>query len=486
MQVPLADRARLTLGSGLDGRRRAHHEGPIRRGPFSLHRLHRSTLGQLLAHLLLDEGALRTGRMRRDLVGDPGDRHQYARRQDDLDQSHAPNRVPDAREPELRRWPGRIPSAVALEAPTLVADKADLDSLLEHLAKVDLVAVDTESNSMHAYRERVCLVQLSFDGADYLVDPLAVDIAPLGDLFADPGVEKIFHAAEYDVMCLRRSFGFSFENLFDTMLAARILGWPKFGLGNILSERHGVTLNKRMQRHDWGRRPLTHEAIDYARMDTRFLEELRAEQLASLDEGAMVEEARAAFARVALAEATDRPWDPEGYWGIKGARHLDPEEAAILRALYAFRERLAERLDRPRFKIAGDTVLLAIAQDRPKNRDQLARIRGVPAPLVRRNARAILDAVRDAGDAEPPTPPPRPKRKPKTPADERFERLKKWRQQRASERGVEADVILGKRELLALADAGPTTREQLAATGALDAWQLGRYGDELLAELSED
>ena len=374
---------------------------------------------------------------------------------------------------------------MALEAPTLVADKADLDTLLAQLAQVELVAVDTESNSMHAYRERVCLVQLSFAGSDYLVDPLAVDIEPLGELFADPGVEKIFHAAEYDVMCLRRSFGFSFENLFDTMIAARILGWPKFGLGNILSERHGITLNKRMQRHDWGRRPLTHQAIDYARMDTRFLEELRAEQLADLSEGEMVEEARAAFARVARAEATERPWDPEGYWGIKGARHLDPPQAAILRALYAFRERLAERLDRPRFKIAGDTVLLAIARARPESRNQLANIQGVPAPLVRHNSRAILDAVRNAKDAEPPTPPPRPRRGPKTPADERFERLKKWRQQRASERGVEADVILGKRELSALADAGPTTREELAATGALDSWQLDRYADELLAVLSE-
>ena len=131
-----------------------------------------------------------------------------------------------------------------LPPPRVVASPSQLEALLDELSAQSAIGVDTESNSLYAYHERVCLIQCSIPGADYIVDPLAgLDLSPLARVFADPGGQKVFHAAEYDVMCLKRDFGFRFANLFDTMWAARILGWPRVGLGDVLKETFGVRTN---------------------------------------------------------------------------------------------------------------------------------------------------------------------------------------------------------------------------------------------------
>lgn len=360
-----------------------------------------------------------------------------------------------------------------------------MQTLLGELAEAKVVAVDTESNSMHAYREQVCLIQITAKDVDWIVDPLAVDVAPLGELFADPSREKIFHAAEYDVICLRRDFGWSFASLFDTMLAARILAWPKFGLGAVLDEHFGVRLNKKMQRHDWGRRPLTPPALSYARLDTHFLHRLRAQQLEALIEQGRVDEARAAFARVADSEATTRPYDLDGFWKIKGAFELDDDQAAALRELWALRDRLAQRLDRPHFKIVNDAALLATAQGLPQDADALRRLPDVPGAFSRRHGRDVIDALRRAAKRGAPPRPARKKRSPPTPTDQRLDQLMRWRKRRAAERGVETDVIATKKILRQIAERDPTDAEQLREIEAFDAWQLDTYGDEVLVVLAD-
>ena len=138
------------------------------------------------------------------------------------------------------------------------------------------VAVDTESNSLFAYREQVCLVQFSTAEKDYLLDSLALqDLRCLEPLFSSPAIEKVFHAAEYDLICLRRDFGFTFANLFDTMVAARILGRDGVGLGAMLEAEFGLHLDKRYQRANWGERPLKPALLAYARLDSHYLVALR-------------------------------------------------------------------------------------------------------------------------------------------------------------------------------------------------------------------
>jgi len=277
--------------------------------------------------------------------------------------------------------------------PTLVADPAAVAELAEALRSESVIALDTESNSFHAYKERVCLIQLSVPGRDWIVDPLATDLGGLGRVLCD-GRETVLHGADYDVRCLKRDFGWSLPNLFDTMVAARRLGVVGLGLSALVEARFGVRLSKAHQRSDWGRRPLTADQLAYAALDTHFLLRLRESLLADLEVKGMVPAAREEFARIAGARPHERVFDPEGWRRLKGARELGSEERAILRALWIARERRAEELGRPPFKVLGEHAMLEIARRRPEGVEALSRIPGVTPSVLRNVGEAVLRAVR--------------------------------------------------------------------------------------------
>ena len=159
---------------------------------------------------------------------------------------------------------------------TWVAAPEPFRRMLETLMPASRVAIDIEADSLYHYFEKVCLVQISTDEETYIVDPLVVrDLSALGPIMADPAVEKVFHAATYDLYCLRRDYGFSFANIFDTHIAAQLLGCNLLGLDALLESFLGITHSKRRQRDDWSHRPLAREQLEYAAMDTRHLLQLR-------------------------------------------------------------------------------------------------------------------------------------------------------------------------------------------------------------------
>lgn len=372
----------------------------------------------------------------------------------------------------------------ALLPPTLVNTPDALDEMLYRLMASPIVAVDTESNSLYAYTERVCLVQFSVPGQDYLVDPLAFDdLDPLGQIMADPQIEKVFHAAEYDVMSLRRDHQFEFVGLFDTMIASRIVGWPHHGLASLLDEHFGVRTDKRQQRTNWGQRPLTVEQMEYARLDTHFLLPLRDKLLAELEGQDRVEEARGAFERVSKSQWQKKGFDPEAFWRIKGARDLDEQGLAVLRELYLYREARAQELDRPPFKVLGRAVLVALSQQKPRSFAELGRVKGVPHRLPARQRRALLRVIEEGLRAPPPVRTRRRREPFDEEATERYEALREWRRKRAEVRGVESDVILSNRMLQALASQNPTSPEALDAAEILNDWERGEYGREVVAVL---
>ena len=374
-------------------------------------------------------------------------------------------------------------AAPALRPPQFIRRTADLRRAVDRLRACPLLAVDTESNSLFAYAERVCLVQLSTREHDLIVDPLAVDdMGPLGALLADPAIEVVFHAAEYDIISLKRDFGFSFTNLFDTMMAARVCGWSKTGLGNILEEQFGVVVNKKHQRADWSRRPLPPDQLRYAQMDTHFLPALRDRLHAQLEAQNRLTEAREMFAALCALPAAESHFDEEGYWRIQAVRDLGLRQVAIVRELYLLRNAIAQRLDRPPFKVFGDRALVALAELAPRRLEDLRGVAGLSAHLVQRDGAAILEAVTRGRQAELPRPPQR--RKPPDPVvQERYEALHEWRKQRAAERGVESDVIVPRETLWALARQMPTSLEELDDIPGLGPWRRAEYGAELLAML---
>jgi ribonuclease D len=278
--------------------------------------------------------------------------------------------------------------------PALVADAPAVEALVEALRPEPVIALDTESNSFHVYRERVCLLQVSSRDRDWIVDPFAADVRALGAVIAD-GREVVLHGADYDVRCLKREFGWALPNLFDTMAAARRLGSGQLGLAALVAARFGVRMSKDFQRSDWGRRPLSREQLSYAALDTRFLLPLRDLLIAELGARELLAAAREEFRRIAAAEPRPRVFDPEGWRRLRGARELDPPRRALLRALWIAREARASELDRPPFKVVPEQALVEIARRRPASEEELAAIPGVTAVVLRRAGDAIRAALAD-------------------------------------------------------------------------------------------
>lgn len=366
----------------------------------------------------------------------------------------------------------------------LVNTPEALQDMVYRLTAASAIAVDTESNSLYAYQERVCLIQFSVPGEDYLVDPFALDgLQALRPIFAHPGIEKVFHAAEYDVMVLHRDYGFELGRLFDTMVASRIVGWPRYGLASLLEEHFDVHTDKRMQRTNWGQRPLAEDQIEYARLDTHYLLPLRDKLIAELEAQERVAEARAAFERVTEARWSKQEFDPYGFWKVKGAHELSDQQLAILRELYLYRDERAQELDRPPFKVLTDRVLVRLSQEAPRSFAELGRIKGIPRRLPSRERRNVLQIIEDGLRAPIPVRPPRRGDRPDEETMDRYEALRDWRRERAEERGVEPDVVLSNRTLHALANENPTSSQALSEIEALNDWERDQYGHDLIGLL---
>ena len=285
-----------------------------------------------------------------------------------------------------------MPTDPPLLAPILVDDPSRLAALADGLSREPLVALDTESNSFHVYRERVCLIQISTPGADWVIDPLAVDPRPLGPALAGARV-LVLHGADYDVRCLKREYGFTLPGLFDTMAAARRLGRGGLGLSALVAHHFGVRLAKDFQRSDWGRRPLTREQVAYAALDTHFLLPLHDLLWRELQARDLQGEARREFERISAVEPRPKVFDAEGWRRLKGARDLDAEGQAVLRALWSAREERASALDRPPFKVMPEQAMLEVARRRPRSEAELLRIPGFTPTVQRRMGEAVSSVL---------------------------------------------------------------------------------------------
>lgn len=367
-----------------------------------------------------------------------------------------------------------------------IRSQADLAHLVDTLMHEPLLAIDTESNSLYAYHERVCLIQLSTRSQDYIVDPLALDnLDALMPIMASPDIEKVFHAAEYDVMCMKRDFGFAFCNIFDTMLAARICGLKTVGLGAILEEYAGIKMDKSHQRDDWGRRPLSPESLLYAQMDTHFLPYLRDELYTFLQKLGHFQEAQEIFDELcALPVAAHRQFEPSDFWHLGLPNMLKKPEMLILRELYQLREEIAQEEDLPPFKVMTNNVLVALARATPTTLGDIGRVSGISADQGQRYGVRILRAVERGKSARRLPPPPR-NHPPDPRVTERYTMLHSWRKERALQRGVDSDVIISKQTLWDLAHKNPSTLDELRGIQGMGPWRSAAYGEEILKVLHD-
>jgi ribonuclease D len=373
-------------------------------------------------------------------------------------------------------------------SPPLISDPTTFRALLARLESEPLVALDTEAASFHRYRDRVYLLQLSSRNETYLVDPLAVpDLPGLGELLANPGVEVVFHDADYDLRLLQREYGFRASRLFDTRIAAQFLNEPGIGLAALLEKYFGIKLDKRFQRADWSARPISPPMLAYAAEDTRSLPALRdlmREALERRGRLGWVEEECDLLTRVRWPDQVS----PEvAALAAKGIRTLNPRAMAVFREVYVWRDRTAEAMDRAPFGVLGTVVFFSGAGRQPTTPAELAVIPGIGKETMDRRAAEILAAVR-RGLEVPDSALPRFERglryRPDPAFDGRLERLKATRATLAGRLDLQPGVLAPNWMLEAVARALPTNREELGRIEGVRRWQVETMGDDLLAALA--
>jgi ribonuclease D len=374
------------------------------------------------------------------------------------------------------------------KTPEIISTPERLTGLVREFVREEVVAFDLEADSMHHYREKVCLVQIAASPGVFLMDPLSLpDLSPLALLLENARIRKVFHGADYDVRSLRRDFSLKINNLFDTMIACQFLGEKEVGLAAVLRKRFGVELDKRFQKADWSKRPLDPAMLEYAVADTALLVPLYLQledELKSKGRLSWVEEESALVSRAKVAERHKERL----YMRFKGADKMDGRTLAVLEELLRFRDAKARLSDRPPFKILSHDTLASLAEKKPATHSELIGIAGLSPKLAERYGEDVLKAVRKGmglPSAELPQYPRSSRPKKSGPAKECFGRLKQWRQRKALELGMEAGVVANNSLLDLLSDVAPQDMDDLEKIPQLRNWQKREFGDELLNILVE-
>ena len=376
-----------------------------------------------------------------------------------------------------------MPVRSQTHTPVYLDTPAGADRFLASIEDAPVLAVDTEGASFHRFVDRVYLLQLSTASVTALFDPLTVGpLDRLGRMLADRAAEVVFHDADYDLRLLHQDYGWHPTHLFDTRVAAQLLGIRVFGLAALLQRYLGLKLDKKHQRADWSMRPLPPDMRDYAAQDTMHLLELR-DALARDLEGA----GRWSWAEEEFARIEGTRWEngdaSDAFLRIKGARDLTRRQLAILRELVLWRDDVAREKDRATFRVAGNEALLETARRAPRTREDLAAIKGMPRGMAERQGEALLAAI-ERGLAVADDKLPRFPRAPRWDRDPDFEqrvnRLREVRERVARDLDLDPGFLISRERLEAVARRKPASLEDLRAIPEIRNWQVDVMGDELL------
>jgi ribonuclease D len=361
----------------------------------------------------------------------------------------------------------------------IVTQPSQLDAAIRYMAASPSIAVDTESNSRHHYPEQLCLIQISTSSKVYIIDTIVLkDITPFGAILADASIQKVIHGADYDVRCLDRHYRFRVRNLFDTSVAARFAGATEFGLAALIKNMLGVTILKseRLQQSDWGRRPLSAEALDYAASDVHHLFALRDKLEKHINELGRTEWVAEEFVRLEDLRYT-APNLETAFFSVKGAQDLDGSGMAVLRSLFLFREEESRRQGRPPFFIIPDGALVSLAANPRAN---LSTVSGLGPVGLQRFGSGLQQALRE-GQAAPPV-----QRQPviyERPTQEQFNllnRLKAWRTAKAAALSLDPSLLWPTPSLERLAK-DPASFEIEIGSAAVRRWQRDQFAAAIKA-----
>ncbi|MCC6575531.1 MAG: HRDC domain-containing protein [Planctomycetes bacterium] len=376
--------------------------------------------------------------------------------------------------------------------PEIVSTPDRFKQVLAELANAPRFSLDIESDSFYHYEERVCIVTLSTEDRNVIIDTLALGEASreLQQLVGRRDRPCLMHSASNDVLALKRSFKLEFGLIQDTAMAGSLLGFAQTGLATLVETFIGLRLPKDLQRYDWGQRPLQPVHQEYLINDTRHLfkvHDLIEEQLRKAD---IVDEYRIECEALALSLPRERSFDPERFRRIKGHEQLDASRRGALKSLYAWRDRTARGLNRAPFRVVSDHALMGLAAEPPKDEQELASRSGIGNWLSSYVAEMLAALKKGLSEPSPPRAPrvhhePDPDNKP---LDMRqrdiLGKLKAWREQEAKARGLGLQAIMPTPAFHDLVHTPPRNTEELGKLARVGPSRAKRYGEPLLALLA--
>ncbi len=377
--------------------------------------------------------------------------------------------------------------------PTYLIDTpGDVGAAVEDIARSRRIGVDTEGNSLHAFAEQVCMVQVSNTRANYIFDPIRLDdLSQLAQVFSNPRVEKIFHGADYDVGLLKRDFGFVFKTLFDTMLAAQYLNKEKIGMADLVEECYEIKLEKKYTKCDWASRPLSIDKIVYLCQDTQYLIGLREWLYKQLAEKNLLDEAKTDFAHLETRTPIEPSYKNQTMWDIKGVKGLDIDKIPAAYELYKWRKHQAKRRNVPPFKVMNNKTIITIANEQPGNKAELLDIKGITPNVWRRYGKFLLRAVAKGKSRKAGWTPPKPKEKMNGRRSihwndqELADALKKWRHDRAEKLEIHPLAVLPGHTLIEISRKKPRTVQELQQIEWLGGARIRKYADEIIEVVKE-
>ena len=363
---------------------------------------------------------------------------------------------------------------------------AGLEEIARSLEKEKAAAVDLEADSMYHYKEKVCLIQIATDKIFVVIDPLAIkDLSPLKPIFSNPNIKKIFHGADYDVRSLYRDFEIRINNLFDTELACRFLGIKETGLQAVLKTFFNVNVDKKYQKKDWSKRPLPKEMMAYASKDVIYLLPLARmliHKLKKIDRMTWVLEECEDLSKVRPVLSNEAPL----FMKFKGAGRLKSRSLAVLEALLQFRKRVAEKKDRPFFKIIGNESIMKITTARPVTLRRLKNINALSNRQISMYGSGLINVVAKTlkiPDSELPVFPSQ--RPPVLPngASAKIKALKFWRASKANALGIDPGMLCNNALITAIAVKNPGDSKSLETVKEMKNWQKQAFGNEIIRVL---
>lgn len=380
-----------------------------------------------------------------------------------------------------------MPKKPTLPTASYLDTEDAVSSWLRGARKATRLALDTEGASFHRYVDRIYLLQLSTDTQHAIIDPLAVAKLPLlGEMIEDPEVEVVFHDADYDLRLLHQDYGWNVRNLFDTRVAAQLLGIKAFGLAALLERGFDLKLDKKHQRADWSMRPLSADMLDYAAQDTMHLLGLRDQLHAELEKKGRLAWAREEFARLESVRWTADDTS-NAFLKVKGARDLTRRELAVFRELVQWRDAAALKLDRATFRVVSNEVLIEASKSHPASTKALGQIKGMPRGMLERAGNEIIEAI-SRGLAVPEGDLPRFPKAARWDRDPEFDAkvgaVKAVRDAAATRLELDPGVLCSRDRMESVVRLLPNEPEEIAQIPEFRQWQIAEMGEGFVKALA--